>query len=82
MLRVTKRVIRNANHITLDIKDHLSFLTQHGFKINLIWTPGHKGIIGNEIADHLANGAALSGHRPKFKIPFQDFFYGLQAIPH
>ncbi|XP_011049768.1 PREDICTED: uncharacterized protein LOC105143270 [Acromyrmex echinatior] len=65
---------RNANHITLDIKDRLSFLTQHGFKINFIWTPGHKGIISKETAEHLANEVALSGHRPKFKIPFQDFF--------
>ena len=31
-------------------------------------------MIGNEIADHLANETALSGHRPKFKILFQDFF--------
>ena len=64
---------RNANHIILDIKDRLSFLTQHGFKINL-WNPGHKGIIGNETADHLANEVALNGYRSKFKIPFQDFF--------
>ena len=59
------------NHIILDIKDRLSFLTQHGFKINLIWIPGH--ILGNEMQT-ASNEAPLSRHRPKFKVPFQDFF--------
>jgi hypothetical protein len=45
----------------------------HGSSVLLHWVRGHKGVEGNELADHLANkGAALQAAGPEPFLPFSN----------
>ena len=55
----TKGWLKSNNKIpeNLDIIKKIYNLNKQGYKINLIKIAGHKGIIGNEMADRLAKGS-------------------------
>ncbi|CAG2248778.1 uncharacterized protein [Mytilus edulis] len=48
----------NYHKTIQEIKNRKIKLEQKGFSINIIWTPGHSDIEGNEQADRLAKAAA------------------------
>ena len=52
--------------IILDIKLKLDLLKKKGFKIHIIWVPGHRGIKGLEVADALAKEACYLAEITKF----------------
>lgn len=41
-------------------KQIFSFLNSQGYKVQLLWVPAHRGIKGNDKADHLAKRASTS----------------------
>ena len=41
------------------IKEAMSTLKPRGWKIEIVWTPGHSEVEGNEVADRLAKEAAV-----------------------
>ena len=41
------------------IKEAMSTLKSRGWKIEIVWTPGHSEVEGNEVADRLAKEAAV-----------------------
>ncbi|MEW8545066.1 MAG: reverse transcriptase domain-containing protein, partial [Candidatus Thiodiazotropha sp.] len=45
--------------VTRKINSHLQQFRANGWKIEILWTPGHTDIQGNEVADELAKEAAL-----------------------
>ena len=55
----TKGWLKSNNKIpeNLDIIKKIYNLNKQGYKIDLIKVAGHKGIIGNEMADRLAKGS-------------------------
>jgi len=61
------------NYLIPLIRDKYS-LVQGGISIRFAWIPSHLGIPGNERVDSFAKQAALFGRKPKFKVPFPDFF--------
>jgi len=63
-----------ANYLIPLIHDKFHSLSDQGFSICLAWIPSHISIIGNEKADSLARQAASNGRKPKFKIPYTDFY--------
>jgi len=63
-----------SNYLIPLIRNKFHSMTASGISIHLAWIPSHKGIPGNERADTLAKQAASNGRKPKFKIPFTDFF--------
>ena len=40
------------------IKQHINQISEKGNKINVHWVPGHKDILGNELADQQAKAGA------------------------
>lgn len=48
-----------------------------GFTVNFAWIPSHCGIIGNELADKLANEAVECGDL----FPYKNFSHDLVALP-
>jgi len=64
----------HSNYIIPLIKSKFHSLTKSGFSIRTVWVPSHIGIDGNEMADAAAGRAALHGRKPKFRIPFTDFY--------
>jgi len=62
------------NYLIPLIRDKYHSLVQGGISIRFAWIPSHLGIPGNERVDSFAKQAAFSGRKPKFKVPFSDFF--------
>jgi len=62
------------NYLIPLIRDKFHSMTDRGYSVRLAWIPSHIGILGNEIVDSLAKQAASSGRKPKFKIPYTDFY--------
>lgn len=61
------------NYLIYECKLRLINLNDRGCKVNLIWIPSPKGILGNEEADNLANQARSIGELLLLKIPQSDF---------
>ncbi|KYM97369.1 Pol polyprotein [Cyphomyrmex costatus] len=61
------------NYIIHQVKSLLMRLNRERKVIVLFWIPSHKGILGNEVVDGLANSAARSEDLPEdLAIPFTD----------
>ena len=41
------------------IKEGMSILESRGWRIDIVWTPGHSDVEGNDVADRLAKEAAM-----------------------
>lgn len=50
-----------SHPIILDIKSLICRISSGGRKVNLVWCPSHRGIVGNELADKLAVEARKDG---------------------
>ena len=51
-----------SNHyqdVIKKIKEGMSILESRGWRIDIIWTPGHSDVEGNDVADRLAKEAAM-----------------------
>ena len=51
----------NLSPIIIDIRNILTTLSNLHLTTRLVWIPGHRGILGNEIADSLARSAITEG---------------------
>jgi len=51
-------------------------LSDRGFSIYFAWILSHIGIMSNERVDFFAKQTASNGRKPKFKIPYTDFYSG------
>ena len=60
-----------VNKLVLEYLECLSELATHN-SVQLVWVPGHEGILGNERADELAKGADISftGPEPVLGLPY------------
>lgn len=67
-----KFVPGRSNNIILEIKKSLKYLSDKGKKINLIWVPAHRGIIGSEITDMEAKRAVRDGLDSQFSVPINE----------
>jgi len=63
-----------TNYLIPLIRAKFHSLSDKGYSIRLAWIPSHIGIPGNERVDSFAKQAASNGRKPKFKIPYTDFF--------
>ena len=53
-----------SNHyldVIKKINDNMSSLESKGWKLEIVWTPGHSEVQGNDVADRLAKEAAMEG---------------------
>jgi len=64
----------NINYLVPLCRSKYHFLSRSNYIINLVWISSHVGISGNERVDLLAKQAALSGRKPKFKVPCTDYY--------
>ena len=51
-----------SNHyqdVIKKIKEGVSILQSRGWRIDIVWTPGHSDVEGNDVADRLAKEAAM-----------------------
>jgi len=59
--------------LIFQIKHHLHLLNQSKFQVQLIWIPGHVGILGNEMADRLAKETSTNILPSLIRLPWTDF---------
>ena len=55
--------------LVLECLGCLNELATHN-SLQLVWVPGHEGILGNKRADELATDTPFTGHEPVLGIPF------------
>jgi hypothetical protein len=60
------------------LKSKLFSAHMNSFKIEIIWIPSHRGIIGNEIVDSLASSTTGIGVSSSAKIPHTDFYQSVK----
>jgi len=63
----------NTNYLIPLCRSKFHSLSRLGYSIKLAWIPLHVGIPGNEGVDALKQ-AAINDKKPKFKIPFTDYY--------
>lgn len=57
------------------IKLNLSFLTNRGYRVSLIWIPGHAGICGNDVVGYFAGQVAIrSAGQSVDELDFTQFY--------
>lgn len=71
---ISSKFIKNQNFLIPSIKDKLRIANHRNFNIAIIWISSHVGILGNEIADHLAKRAIRYGNLLRNPISPSDFF--------
>ena len=73
-----------VNPYILEIKrKYVEFLDKSSNRYNIMfyWIPSHRGLLGNELADALARGAAKSkSDSTDYNVPFTDFKEGFKTI--
>jgi ribonuclease HI len=71
IMALTRLKLKTAQHIFDNIHRRLAAIKRRNprLKINVRWTPGHTGIVGNERADVLAKEAALGDPSAPRRLP-------------
>ena len=64
----------STSYLIFKIRNLLYIAHTNNLSITLVWIPGHKGIIGNEIADNLARLAVNEGSLVNMKLPHTDIW--------
>lgn len=64
---------RPGQTIVHRILDHVQALKSREIKVRLCWIPGHKGNIGNQLADQLAKQAVSANENHNFRHPVSTY---------